>query len=111
MSKAPTLLFALLLALTTAAGVVLALGARPDADQEKRAQEFHRLVGGLGFGPAVDLERCAFSFDSRLCPACPNDVGPIPGGMFFCPYHAGAVLDYPPLDPGRDQGKADADLP
>ena len=97
MSRAPTVLAGLLLALVAAAGVAFAFGARP-AFPEERAQEFHRLVGGLGFGPAVDLERCAFSFDPRLCPACPNDSGPIPGGMFFCPYHACSVLDYPPFD-------------
>ncbi len=97
MSRGPALLGAALLALVAAAGVALTVAARPPAGQVERAAEFQRLVGGLGFGPAVDLERCAFGFDPRLCPACPNDGGPIPGGMFFCPYHAAAVLDYPPL--------------
>jgi hypothetical protein len=97
MSRAPSLLACLLLVLAAAAGVSLVLGAgSPIAEQQ--AQEFHRLVGGLGFGPAVDLEQCSFSFDPRLCPACPNDVGPIPGGMFFCPQHAGSVFDYRSLE-------------
>jgi hypothetical protein len=101
MSRAPTVLLVLLLALAAAAGAVLAFGARPPAGAERRAEEFHRLTGGLGFGPALDLARCESSFDLRLCPACPNDVGPIPGGIFFCPYHASAVVDYPPLGDDR----------
>ena len=97
MSRAPAVAFAVLLALTAAAAAVLAFGARPPAGDETGAEEFQRLVGGLGFGPARDLSQCEFSFDPRLCPACPDDVGPIPGGIFFCPYHASAVADYPPL--------------
>ena len=97
MSRAPAVVFALVLALTAAAGAVLALGARAPAGAERRAEEFHRLTGGLGFGPARDLAQCELSFDPRLCPACPDDVGPVPGGVFFCPYHASAVVDYAPL--------------
>ena len=112
MTKAPTLLYALILALAAAAGAALALGARRPASEEDRAREFHRLVGGLGIGPALDLEQCESSFDPRLCPACPNDCGPIPGGMFFCPQHACSILDYPPLNARRDQGPPpDALLP
>jgi hypothetical protein len=101
MSRAPAVLLALTLGLAVAAAGLLAHGARPRAGQEERARAFHQLVGGLGFGPAVDLSRCAFSFDPRLCPACPGDCGPIPGGMFFCPYHAGAAVDRPPLREGE----------
>jgi hypothetical protein len=93
MNKAPSVLFALLLALAAAACVLLTVSTRP-AGAQKRAEEFHHLVGGLGFGPALDLQQCAFSFDPRLCPACPYDCGPIPGGIFFCPYHACSILDY-----------------
>jgi hypothetical protein len=111
MSKAPTLLWALLLILATAAGTALALGTRPSAEEDQRLQEFYRLVGGLGFGPALDLAPCEFSFDPRLCPACANDCGPIPGGMFFCPHHACSILDYPPLESRRNLGPADELLP
>jgi hypothetical protein len=97
MNKAPTVLLALVVALAAAAGALLALGSRPAAGQEERAREFQHLVGGLGFGPALDLERCPFSFDPRLAPACAEDCGPVPGGVFFCPYHAGSLLDYSPL--------------
>jgi hypothetical protein len=94
MSRASGALFAGVVALALAAGVVLTAGARPSAAKVERARAFHGLVGGLGFGPALDLSPCEFSFDPRLCPACSQDVRPLPGGMFFCPYHASAVLDY-----------------
>jgi hypothetical protein len=107
MNRTPDLLGALVLALAVAAGAALVFGAR----EAGRAEEFHRLVGGLGFGPALDLARCEFSFDPRLCPACPHDCGPVPGGKFFCPYHAGAILDYRPLGAPRDRREGDAHLP
>jgi hypothetical protein len=109
MSKAPAVLVALLLVLTVAAGAALTFSGRPSAE-ERQAEEFHRLVGGIGFGPALDLERCEFSFDPRLCAACANDTGPVPGGLFFCPYHAGSILDPPPL-PEDGTGPPDAPLP
>jgi hypothetical protein len=98
MSKAPALLFALLLALGTAAGAALALGAQRPPAVERRAEQFQRLVGGLGFGPALDLARCDSSYDPRLAPACQADTGPIAGGMFFCPHHACSIFDYPALE-------------
>ena len=97
MRSGRALLFALLVALTIAAGAVLVFGARPSSGERERAQEFQRLVGGLGFGPARDLSRCEFSFDPRLGPACTEDTGSIPGGRAFCPYHACTIFDYPPL--------------
>src|SRR5262245_33452971 len=111
MSKGPALLLGLVLALAAAAVAALALAGRPSAGRQERAREFHRLVGGLGFGPTLDPGSCEFGFDPRLCPACPNDCGPIPGGMFFCPHHACSTLEYPSLPPRRDQGPADALLP
>jgi len=97
MNRAPSVLFAAILLLAATASLLLLLDARPSAERDRRAQEFQRLVGGVGFGPVVDLERCEFGFDPRLCPACSGDSGPIPGGMFFCPFHACSILDYPPL--------------
>jgi hypothetical protein len=95
--KAPALLLSLVAALTAAAGLVLGLDGWPRARQEARSREFQQLVGGLGFGPAADLSRCPFSFDPRLCPHCPQDHGPIPGGVYFCPHHACSVFPFPPL--------------
>jgi hypothetical protein len=96
------LLSVLLLALVIAAGAALDLASRPLPDNGRQAAEFHRLVGGLGFGPALDLERCEGSFDPRLCPACSNDGGPIPAGMVFCPHHACSVFDWSPPQPHGD---------
>jgi hypothetical protein len=69
----------------------------PQAESDARSAQFQDLVGGLGFGPAADLSRCAFSFDPRLCDRCPEDVEPIPGGVYFCPQHGCSILYYPPL--------------
>jgi hypothetical protein len=97
MSKGATLLLALALGLAACAAA-LTLAAPAGAPPE-RAREFHGLVGGLGFGPALDLSPCAFGLDPRLCPACAWEWGPVPGGAAFCPHHADSVLAYPPLAP------------
>jgi hypothetical protein len=97
MSRGSGVLLAGIGALALAAGAMLAIGARHSAAEAGRGRAFQGLVGGLGFGPALDLSRCAFSFDPRLCPACSQEVGPVPGGKAFCPHHAGAVIDYPAL--------------
>ena len=51
--------------LVGAAGAVLVCDFQARPQQQETAKEFQQLVGGLGFGPAVDLSRCAFSFDPR----------------------------------------------
>jgi hypothetical protein len=85
-----------ILTLAAAAGLALSAGGR-SARHEARSREFQRLVGGLGFGPAADLSGCAFSFDPRLCPDCPQNYGPVAGGVYFCPHHGCSILSYPPL--------------
>jgi hypothetical protein len=62
------------------------------AAPDRRSEEFQRLVGGLGMGPAVDLSRCGFSFDPRLCQDCPFNYNPVPGGVCFCSEHACSIL-------------------
>lgn len=54
--------------------------------------EFQRLVGGLGFGPAFDLDGCAAGLDPRLDAPCALLRGPVPGGRCFCPRHAGTPM-------------------
>ena len=93
--NAPRAVVAVILGLTCAAGLIVLLEG-PGRHAGEGA-DFQRLVGGLGFGPALDLARCPNSFDPRLCPHCPADYGPVPGGGCFCPQHAGSVLAYPPL--------------
>ena len=83
--------------LAVAAGLALAANALAEGRREARSAEFQRLVRGVGFGPAVDLGGCAFSFDPRICPDCPVNHGPVPGGVYFCPQHGCSIFYYPPL--------------
>ena len=63
-------------------------------------RDFQGLVGGLGFGAALDLEGCPFAFDPRLDGGCAAAVGPVPGGACFCGRHGGP---FPvPSPPSRD---------
>jgi hypothetical protein len=113
MSKKPALLLAAILSLAIMAGLTLTLGAGSTVE-EARAQEFHRLVGGLGYGPALDLSGCDFAFDPRLATGCSYDCGPIPCGLYFCPHHAGSIFEYDAERPFPDpdyERPADAPLP
>jgi hypothetical protein len=91
-------LFFLLLLLAGAAGAVLVVEGQQRGTA--RAEQFQRLMGGVGFGPAVDLSVCAFGFDPRLDGDCALETGPVPGGACFCPRHAGSVFFFPPLEGG-----------
>jgi len=85
--------------LAGAAAVLVGEGASQHG-RLQRAEEFQRLVRGLGLGPSVDLTRCAFRFDPRLCSACPEDHGPVAGGSWFCPCQGCSILYYRPLPDG-----------
>lgn len=87
-------LIGLLVLGATAAMAVGALG-RPKSNGP--SEEFQRLVGGLGGGPAVELSGCEFSFDPRLCEECSLNHGPVPGGVFFCRQHGCSILFCKPL--------------
>jgi hypothetical protein len=100
--KGSGLLVVLVLLACAAAAVLAAEGRDRGAG---RAEEFQRLVGGVGFGPALDLSVCAFGFDPRLDGACAAECGAVPGGACFCPRHAGSVFIYPPLG-RRTEGPA-----
>ena len=97
----PWLILGSIIILTTAALVLLVSDASLGGRQEARAEEFQRLVGGLGFGPALDLWRCPNSFDPRLDDGCGDDDGPIPGGARYCPHRGGSIFYYPPLERSR----------
>jgi hypothetical protein len=108
------ILLVLTLVLALGAGFVLAVEAITEARRAARSEEFQRLVGGLGFGPAVEMGQCAFSFDPRLGCGCPFDHEPIPGGAHFCPQHGCSILYYPPLRPAAlapTKAEPDARLP
>jgi hypothetical protein len=96
--QAPLAILAGILLLAVSAAVILAVESRDTGAGAARAEEFQQLVGGLGFGPAVDLSRCPNSLDPRLGRHCPEDLGPVPGGGYFCPHHACSIFQYPALD-------------
>jgi hypothetical protein len=98
METRSTYLFLALLFLASAACAVLLAEGQTGSRRETNGEAFQRLVGGTGFGPAVDLTGCAFGFDPRLDGDCAADYGPIPGGACFCPRHAGSLFTYPPLE-------------
>jgi hypothetical protein len=98
-------LLIILLALVGGSTAVLITEAGIQSRQEASAQTFQQLVGGVGFGPAIDLSGCAFSFDPRLDGSCAEDCGSIPGGSCFCPRHAASLFAYPPLDKSQDNAK------
>src|SRR5262245_50837946 len=98
--------------LAIAAIAVTVLDASPRPADQKRSEEFQRLVGGLGFGPALDLSRCAFSFDPRIEGDCHWNTSPIPGGFYFCPQHASSLFYYPQLSERRgEDATEDAQVP
>lgn len=106
--------FVALVLLVMLSGMVLLVEARARARRPDHAEEFQHLVGGIGFGPALDLDGCAFGFDPRLDCSCSSERGPIPGGSCFCPRHAGSLFFYRPLDRGKplwEEGDRDAPLP
>src|SRR5437588_7015894 len=95
--RVPSLLTILLAVLTVTAGTLVAVDGVAAPSNREQTEALQQLVGGLGCGPAVDLSRCAFSFDPRLCAECPLNHGPVPGGVYFCPQHACSILYCPPL--------------
>jgi hypothetical protein len=94
----PFLVLGTIAVLASAAVALLIVDAAGRPQQAERSAEFQRLVGGLGFGPAMDLTRCPNSFDPRLEDRCADDVGPLPGGARFCPLQGGSIFYYPPLE-------------
>jgi hypothetical protein len=95
--------------LAIGAGGVLAAEEMSHDARGAMGDEFQQLVGGLGFGPTVDVSQCPFGFDPRLEADCRANHGPIPGGVHFCPLHAGSVWSYPPLEPPELPEKVDRD--
>jgi hypothetical protein len=85
--------------LAAGAATMLAMDARQHSHSARRSATFQRLVGGLGFGPALDLSRCACSFDPRVEHACSQNLGPVTGGRHFCTEHASSIFYYPDLEP------------
>jgi hypothetical protein len=91
------------LVLTVGASGLLLLANLEHPAVTGRGNEFQDLLGGLGFGPALDLSRCPQSFDPRLCSHCRQNLEPLPGAGCFCPQHACSIFYYPGLT-GRTEG-------
>ena len=78
--------------LMLAAAAALVSEHRAAARRGEVRREFQQLVGGLGFGPAVDLSTCPFAFDPRLARDCQNRHSPFAGADRFCPHHGCSVF-------------------
>jgi hypothetical protein len=91
-SRTPLSLLLIILMLVIGAGFVLAVDG--GGHSSGRAQEYQQLVGGLGFGPALDLSTCANSFDPRVSNQRPAPLGPFPDGSAFCPQNGFAIFFY-----------------
>jgi hypothetical protein len=96
--NSPRILLGAVLALAIIAGTAVILDAGSDGEESARSQELQSLLGGLGFGPALDISLCDFSFDPRVGTSCPADHGPIAGATYFCSQHATSILYYPQLE-------------
>jgi hypothetical protein len=86
----------ILVALPLAAVLAIASSCYRWSHTEPHEQiEFQKLVGGLGFGPALNITPCAASFDPRVQSICTAHLGPIAGGVVLCPHHACSLFYYP----------------
>lgn len=113
-STFPRLILVSLIGLSAAASAIVLAESRRNPVAAGRSREFQQMLGGLGFGPAIDLSRCTLAFDPRLGPMCESQFGPIPGGGFVCPHHACSVFDYSPaVEPllPRAEATPDATVP
>jgi hypothetical protein len=93
----PIHLLAGLLALIIAAALVLTLEGSYQHQHTERSEEFQRLIGGLGFGPSLDLSHGEFRFDPRLADHPTHDAGPLPGAARFDPERGRSIFYYPPM--------------
>ena|SRR5690349_4714945 len=111
MESRSSALFVALLLLSGMAGVILTAENRAAQRRQAHDEAFQRLVGGLGFGPSLDLSDCDFSFDPRLDDSHAAEGGPIPGGACFRPRQAASLSFYSPPEhgphlPGPEGGDA-----
>lgn len=90
----PRLVLTSLIGMFFAASAVMLTETHRDSVSAGRSREFQQMLGGLGFGPAIDLSRCTLAFDPRLGPICDSQLSPIPGGQFACPHHTCSVFDF-----------------
>jgi len=80
-----TRLLAVIAILVVAAGTAVGCYRQASPTRVADAAGFQQLVGGLGFGPTVELSTCGVQFDPRLETTCNAHTGPIPAGSLLCP--------------------------
>jgi hypothetical protein len=93
------LILAAIAGLFLAAANVVILDSATQARRMKYSEDFQRLVGGLGFGPALELASCPARFDPRLDPGGADGDDFLLGLARDCPQHGGSIFYYPPLEP------------
>jgi hypothetical protein len=105
MSRASAVTLVALAGLVAGAAGVLAVGGQGPGGRGPGAEAFQHLVGGLGFGPALDLSPAA-AFDPRLDGSRAAGDALVPGGEELGPQSSLSIFYYPPLDrrPGRAGG-------
>ena len=99
MARRSFILLVVLLLLAISAAALLTAEEQAQAAHQARDEDFERLVGGLGFGPALDLSDGASAFDPRLGGGG-DDPMPAPGGAYFFARRAASLFAGP--EPGRD---------
>jgi hypothetical protein len=97
-----------LLILVVATALVLIQEASSQPQRTERSEAFQRLVGGLGFGPSLDLTRGEFGFDPRLADHDADDEGPLPGGNRYSGVQGRSIFHYKPLS-RNEQGTSARD--
>jgi hypothetical protein len=102
----PTCLLWLIAILVVAAGTAVVIPFRSSTSQAVHKARFQQLVGGLGFGPTVELSTCAVQFDPRLETTCNSAVGPIPAGSLLCPGCGRFLFSFSSRSPDRLTGRS-----
>jgi hypothetical protein len=93
----PHLVLSAIAALGLAVTMVLIEDATAQRRRAQRSEDFQRLVGGLGFGPALDLSRRPNEFDPRLADGSCEDEGRLSGPAMRGPQLSSSIFYYPPL--------------
>ena len=107
MSTDPTTrLLAVITILVIAAGTAVGYYRQPAPARAADAAGFQQLVGGLGFGPTVELSTCAVQFDPRLETTCNAHTGPIPAGSLLCPGCGRFLFSFSPRSPENLTGSS-----
>jgi hypothetical protein len=92
----PRVVLVVLVLLVSAAAACVVDGDRPDARRADLAEPFHHALGGLGFGPALDLTEGCFGFDPRLSDSSLGSDEPIPAVAAALPGRTGLLFSYHP---------------